>query len=54
MGTRGVTHPVLSAQVLQYKKKCGEVEQQLLEKATELEQERLTVSAGFCARVGVP
>uniref|UniRef100_A0A8C3PMN8 Rootletin-like coiled-coil domain-containing protein n=1 Tax=Calidris pygmaea TaxID=425635 RepID=A0A8C3PMN8_9CHAR len=25
--------------VLQYKKKCGEVEQQLLEKATELEQE---------------
>lgn len=28
---------------MQYKKKCGEVEQQLLEKATELEQERLTV-----------
>lgn len=39
--------PVPSAQVLQYKKKCGEVEQQLLEKATELEQERLTVSDGF-------
>jgi len=33
--------------VLQYKKKCGEVEQQLLEKATELEQERLTVRDGF-------
>lgn len=30
-------------QVLQYKKKCGEVEQQLLKKETELEQERLTV-----------
>lgn len=47
----GVTHPVLCAQVLQYKKKCGEVEQQLLEKATELEQERLTVSTCFW---GVP
>lgn len=43
----GVTHPVPSSQVLQYKKKCGEVEQQLLEKATELEQERLTVKDGF-------
>ncbi|KFO58161.1 Rootletin, partial [Corvus brachyrhynchos] len=35
----------LQAKVLQYKKKCGEVEQQLLEKATELEQERLTLDA---------
>ncbi|KFP41054.1 Rootletin [Chlamydotis macqueenii] len=40
-----VTVPVPSAQVLQYKKKCGEVEQQLLEKETELEQERLTLDA---------
>lgn len=31
--------------MLQYKKKCGEVEQQLLEKSTELEQQRLTASA---------
>lgn len=40
-----VPFAVPSTQVLQYKKKCGEVEQQLLEKATELEQERLTVSS---------
>lgn len=44
-----VPFAVPSTQVLQYKKKCGEVEQQLLEKATELEQERLTVSS----RMGV-
>lgn len=43
----GATLPIASIQVLQYKKKCGEVEQQLLEKATELEQERLTVRDGF-------
>lgn len=35
--------PSRRPQVLQYKKKCGEVEQQLLRKETELEQERLTV-----------
>lgn len=53
-----VPSAVPSAQVLQYKKKCGEVEQQLLEKATELEQERLTVSSrmgGSCPGCpGVP
>ncbi|KFQ29557.1 Rootletin, partial [Merops nubicus] len=42
-----VTHPGPSAQLLQYKKKCGEVEQQLLEKATELEQERLTLDVSL-------
>lgn len=35
------THP----QILQYKKKCSELEQQLLERSTELEQQRLRVGA---------
>lgn len=36
-----LTHP----QILQYKKKCSELEQQLLERSTELEQQRLKVGA---------
>lgn len=39
--------PLSLPKVLQYKKKCGEMEQQLLEKATELEHERLTVREAF-------
>ena len=37
-----LTHP----QTLQYKKKCSELEQQLLERSTELERQRLRVGAG--------
>jgi hypothetical protein len=36
-----LNHP----QILQYKKKCSELEQQLLDRSTELEQQRLRVGA---------
>lgn len=42
------THP----QTLQYKKKCSELEQQLLERSTELERQRLRVGAGAVAGRG--
>lgn len=46
------THP----QTLQYKKKCSELEQQLLERSTELERQRLRVGAGVggAGREAVP
>ena len=36
---------LIHAQVLQYKKRCGELEQILQEKTSELERHRLNVSA---------
>lgn len=43
--TPGLTPLPARCQILQYKKECSQLEKQLLEKSTELEQQRLRVGA---------